>query len=490
MRFRLPSLLAGLLVCVLTPAAGAAPPPTTLFTGATTLLISRSYSGGMPNGPSGAGDISHDDRRGSIAVFQSDASDIVRHDPNQHTDVFLVHRHKPYGNLGTLWHAGSNRLVSRGLGGAPANGRSYAPVVDGSTKHRPRCIAFISEASNLVRGDTNGVADAFVYSLRTHRIRRVSVSSGGAQANGPTYEVAVDGDCGRVAFTSSATNLALTRTHRRAWKRGVSAPVAPGHRQVYVRFLARGGLDRGFRGMTALASVSDTRQPGNADSFGPAFARSGKVLGFTSVATNLAPADLSAGPDVYVREMPRKFVHLGHGRGVQTLATHTRLVSDGGGLSSSPSLSSSGRYVAYSTGASVPQVVRADLATAAAAAPTLVSKTQTDPGNAPSVRPSISDAGHFVAFESAATNLRMFPRFASDPNGVTDVYLGVIGYGSSSAESLESDNRFASAPSAAPRISARGNYIVFQSADQRMDARIPNPGMQQVYLRWLLPKVD
>jgi hypothetical protein len=32
---------------------------------------------------------------------------------------------------------------------------------------------------------------------------------------------------------------------------------------------------------------------------------------------------------------------------------------------------------------------------------------------------------------------------------------------------------------------ARGNYIVFQSADQRMDARIPNPGMQQVYLRWL-----
>jgi TolB protein len=427
------------------------------------MLISRSYSGGMPNGPSGAGDISHDDRRGRIAVFQSDASDIVRHDPNGHTDVFLVHRRKPYGNLGTLWHAGSNRLVSRGLGGAPANGRSYAPVVDGSTKHRPRCIAFISEASNLVRGDTNGVADAFVYSLHTHLIRR--------------------------AFTSSATNLALTRTRKRAWKRGVSAPVAPGHRQVYVRFLSRGGLDRGFRGMTALASVSDSRQPANADSFGPAFARSGKALGFTSLATNLAAGDLTPAPDVYVRQMPRKFVHLGYGRGVQTLATHTRLVSDGGGVSSNPSLSSSGRYVAYSTGASLPQVVRGDLASAAAATPTLVSKTQTDTGDGPSARPSISDAGHFIAFESAATNLRMFPRFASDPNGVTDVYLGVIGYGSSSAESLESDNRFASAPSAAPRISARGNYIVFQSADQRMDARIPNPGMQQVYLRWLLPKV-
>jgi hypothetical protein len=488
MRFRLPSLLAGLSVCALTAAgASAAPPPTTLFPGATTMLISRSYSGGMPNGPSGAGDISHDDRRARIAVFQSDASDIVRHDPNGHTDVFLVHRRKPYGNLGTLWHPGSNRLVSHGLGGAPANGPSYAPAVDGSTKHRPRCIAFISEASNLVRGDTNGVADAFLYSLRTHRIRRLSVSSGGAQANGPTYEVAVDGDCGRVAFTSAATNLALTHTRKRAWRRGVSAPVAPGHRQVYVRFLSRHGLDRGFRRMTALASVSDARLPGNADSFGPAFARSGKALGFTSNATNLAPGDPTAAPDVYVRQMPRKFVHLGHGRGVQTLATHTRLVSDGGGVSSSPSLSSSGRYVAYSAGT---QVVRADLAQTAAAPPTLVSKTQTDTGNGPSARPSISDAGHFIAFESAATNLRMFPRFASDPNGVTDVYLGVIGYGSSSAESLESDNRFASAPSAAPRISARGNYIVFQSADRRMDASIPNPGMHEVYLRWLLPKVD
>jgi hypothetical protein len=450
----------------------------------------------MPNGPSGAGDISHDDRRASIAVFQSDATDIVRHDPNGHTDVFLVHRHKPYSNLGRLWHAGSNSLVSRGLGGAPANGRSYAPVVDGSTKHQPRCIAFISEASNLVRGDTNGVADAFVYSLHTNRIRRVSVSSSGAQANGPTYDVTVDGECGRVAFTSSATNLALTYTRRRAWRSGVSAQVPPGYRQVYVHFLARHGLDRGFRRMTALASVSDARQPGNGDSFGPAFARSGKALGYTSLATNMTLGDPTAASDVYVRQMPRKFIHLGHGRGVQTLATHTRLVSNGGGVSSSPSLSSSGRYVAYSTAApnlapgGVPQVVRTDLAAAASAAPTVASKTQTDSGNGVAAHPSMSDAAHFIAFESAATNLRMFPRFAHDPNGVPDVYLGVIGYGSSSAESLESDNRFAARSSAAPRISARGNYIVFQTADERMDAGIPNPGMQEVYLRWLLPKVD
>ena len=500
---RLPLIAAGAAACALAPGPAPAAAPTTLYPGATTLLLSRSYRGGVPNGPSGAADISHDNRRARVVVFQSDASDVVRHDGNGLTDVFMVHRKPPYDDRGTLWRVGENRLVSRGLGAQPSNGRSYAPVVDGDLKHPPRCVAFVSDASNLVAGDTNGVADAFVYSLRTRRIRRVSLSSSGEQANGPTYEVSISGDCGRVAFTSTATNLALTHTRRRAWRSGVSAPVPAGHRQVYVRFLARRGRDRGFRGMTALASVSGSRQPGNGDSSAPAFARSGRALGYASSATNLAPGDASPGTDVYVRELPRRFRHLDDGRGFQTLDPSTRLVSTasvgtaGNGPSASPSLSSSGRYVAYETWASdllpgdaagVQDVGRADMSRSP---PTqaLVSKTQSAAANGSSGSPSISDAGHFVAFESAATNLRMFPYFASDPNGVPDVYLGILGYGSASDESLESDNRFASSPSGAPRISARGNYIVFESADRRMDTSIPNPDVPQVYLRWTLPQV-
>src|SRR4051812_25791346 len=52
-------------------------------------------------------------------------------------------------------------LISRGLGGAAPNGASTHPVIS-NDKRYARAIAFQSEASNLVRGDTNGVSDVFV----------------------------------------------------------------------------------------------------------------------------------------------------------------------------------------------------------------------------------------------------------------------------------------------------------------------------------------
>ncbi len=46
-----------------------------------------------------------------------------------------------------------------------------------------RWVAFISRASNLVRGDTNGEWDVFVRDARKESTRRVSVSRTGRQAN-------------------------------------------------------------------------------------------------------------------------------------------------------------------------------------------------------------------------------------------------------------------------------------------------------------------
>src|SRR6185369_12094679 len=48
-----------------------------------------------------------------------------------------------------------------------------------------QCIAFASRATNLIPGDTNGVADVFVKVLATGAIERVSVDSSGNEANGP-----------------------------------------------------------------------------------------------------------------------------------------------------------------------------------------------------------------------------------------------------------------------------------------------------------------
>ena len=45
-----------------------------------------------------------------------------------------------------------------------------------------RYVAFTTRASNLVRGDTNELADVFVRDRRLQTTERVSVSSRGAQA--------------------------------------------------------------------------------------------------------------------------------------------------------------------------------------------------------------------------------------------------------------------------------------------------------------------
>ena len=74
-------------------------------------------------------------------------------------------------------------------------------------------------------GDTNGLPDGFVADLRSGRIERVTVDSRGRQVHGTTYDIEVDGSCGRVAFTSDARGLALTRS---AFKRRAGRPRPPG----------------------------------------------------------------------------------------------------------------------------------------------------------------------------------------------------------------------------------------------------------------------
>jgi Tol biopolymer transport system component len=54
---------------------------------------------------------------------------------------------------------GTTTLLSRNANGVPANGDSVMPVIAGDG----RCVAFSSQASDLVDGDTNGTSDVFVF---------------------------------------------------------------------------------------------------------------------------------------------------------------------------------------------------------------------------------------------------------------------------------------------------------------------------------------
>ena len=449
----------------------------------TTFLLSRSRDGGFPNGPSRNAAVSHDQRIGRFMAYESDASDLVGRDENGTTDVFLVRRAQPFGKNGTPWVPASTEIASAPPGGAPANGPSYRPALDGDSHNVPHCLAFISDASNLVKGDTNDKPDAFVRDLRNGRITRVSVATGGKQSNGSTTEVALSGDCRRVAFVSDATNLGLRATKNPAHASAKTAGNSRGVRQVYVRVLDGKKLDKGFRGLTFLASSSAKGKPGNGDSFDVSFSRAGKAVAFASEASNLAPGDRNGATDVYRRTFERFFTRVA-GKGVQTFRMKTDLVTAargnkaGNGPSSHPSITDDARYIAYETEATnllpgdtngVSDIARADMARRPPRHDPVSRTPLEGEANGPSHRPVISDAAEFVLFDSEATNMRPSESVRPDPNGVQDVFLWNAPTRNVSLESRDAENGYIEGPSQNPATSSRGNYVPFESAYPLID---------------------
>jgi TolB protein len=70
-----------------------------------------------------------------------------------------------------------------------------------------RWVAFVSSATNLVPGDTNSDYDVFVRDRRRGTTERVSVTAGGAEANGGSYDAWLSPNGRLVAFSSFASNL-------------------------------------------------------------------------------------------------------------------------------------------------------------------------------------------------------------------------------------------------------------------------------------------
>jgi Tol biopolymer transport system component len=155
-----------------------------------TSRVSVSRSGSEGNGGSSEVEISPS---GRFVAFTSLGSNLVPGDTNGVSDVFVHDR-----------RTGRTKRVSVSSAGTQANGRSRRT---GSAIARERFVAFQSFASNLVSTDTNGVSDVFVHDRRTGKTKRVSVSSAGAQANGLSFEARISADGRFAAFGSFASNL-------------------------------------------------------------------------------------------------------------------------------------------------------------------------------------------------------------------------------------------------------------------------------------------
>ena len=77
-----------------------------------------------------------------------------------------------------------------------------------------RRVVFFSTANNLVVGDTNDTYDLFVRDLVTNSTTRVNVASNGAQDNSGARNGSISADGRYVAFYSDGTNLVPGDTNR------------------------------------------------------------------------------------------------------------------------------------------------------------------------------------------------------------------------------------------------------------------------------------
>jgi hypothetical protein len=132
---------------------------------------------------------------GRYVAFVSSASNLVPGDTNNFADVFVYDR---------VSH--TTERVSVATDGTQANDASGAISLSADGRY----ISFISGASNLVSGDTNNVQDVFVHDRITHTTQRVSVRADGTQsAGGPIQPqfTALSDDGHFIAFDDSASDL-------------------------------------------------------------------------------------------------------------------------------------------------------------------------------------------------------------------------------------------------------------------------------------------
>jgi Tol biopolymer transport system component len=276
------------------------------------------------------------------------------------------------------------RRVSVGPSGQQANEFSFNPAISAGG----RFVAFTSHASNLVPGDTNNTDDVFVRDRKLQVTRRVSVGPGGQQANDTSGSPAISADGRLVAFPSSASNLVSGDTND-SWDIFVRDRVAQLNRRV---------------------SVGPAGRQANSGSFQPAISAHGRFVAFGSYASNLVPpgVDTNGHRDVFVRDR---------------VAQLTRRV--GPGSSEQPAISAHGRFVAFSSYASnlVPGDTnhRPDVFVRDQAAQ-LTRRVSVGPSgqqaNEFSIQPAISANGRFVVFRSLASNL-----VPGDTNGIDEMFV-------------------------------------------------------------------
>ncbi len=381
-----------------------------------TAAAQKSSARPQANGDSVRPSISAD---GRLIAFDSLATNLSPHDTNRVTDVFVYDR-----------VSDKMARVSVDSSGREGNAGSWFAQISGNGNY----VAFMSEATNLVPDDTNGVSDVFVHDRNTSRTTRISVSSNGKQGNGATRQCAISMDGRYVTFVSTATNFVAGDTNDSA--------------DVFLH-------DRKTN-KTTRVSVDSTGAQGDAGSGAPSISGDGTLIVFLSHATNLVSKDTNRQPDVFV-------YHTGTGKTIRVSVNSQGAQADG--YSDNPTISADGRYVAFESWAENlvdgprnghPDVFLHNLIKHTTEQ--ISARTGNVVGNGQSRFAGLSATGRYAIFESWTSNL--IPR-KSDI--YTDLIVKDLQTGKMTRCGVDSSGTHANHDSGQASLSGDGSLVVFAS---------------------------
>lgn len=399
-----------------------------------TMRVSLGTAGVQGNAVSNSPALSDNCR---YVAFYSEANNLVPGDSNNADDIFV----RDMRTLTTVRVSLDSETVE-------GDADSYSPSISATGRY----VAFYSEATNLVLGDTNGVDDVFVHDVLNGTTRRVSVGAGGAQGNQMSIYPSLSADGRLVVFHSWASNLVPSDTN--------------GYADVFVRDVVAG--------TTTRVSVSSTGAETDYDSELAVIDGAGTRVAFASPASNLVLGDTNGMPDIFVRDL--------------ISGTTTRVSVDSNGAQgnkgcSSPSISRDGLHVSFSSGSSlvvgdtnnVTDVFVHDLVSATTSRISVA--TNGAQGNNLSYQSSLSRDARYVAFKSQATTL-----VAGDTNGMQDIFIHDRLHGTTKRVNVGPGGAQTTSSSSQPVISADGRHVAYYS---HSDILVPGDtnGVPDVFFR-------
>lgn len=231
-----------------------------------------------------------------------------------------------------------------------------------------------------------------------------------------------------------------------------------------------------FTGQTVLVSKNAAGKHGNDTSFAPSLSAIGRFVAYASNADNLVPFDTNSACDVFVFDIQT-------GEAVRVSVKSTG--EEGNDWSGEPQISADGRFVAFSSlaGNLVPgdsngkkDVFMHDTLTGETRRVSVASGgTQ---GNDDTRVPSISSDGRYVSFSSYASNL-----VAGDTNAAADIFVHDQLTGQTVRASVSSAGDEANSGSDTASLSADGRWVAFSSAAGNLVTGDTTPGWSDIFVR-------